>query len=129
MSNNRRGEMSSIETSEQVEVSANKLQILMAQHMSYKENSVKEIAKLKAQIKAREEQIKLCMDALNQMKMMKSSRTKGVGTEKIMQEMTKAKEFDTWLAEHKDEMVDKEYEKYYKQEVDELSKKLEQMFK
>jgi hypothetical protein len=129
MSTLKRKDTSDMEISEQVEVSANKLQILMSQHMAYKENAVKEIAKLKAQLKAKEEQVRLCMDALNQMKIMKASRAKnGVGAERIMQEMTKSKQFDTWLAEHKDELVEKEYEKNYKQEVEDFSRKLEQMF-
>ena len=126
---NKKKDLQEMEVSEQVEVSANKLQILMAQHQTYKENAVGEIARLKAQLKSKEEQIRLCLDALNQMKMMKNTKTKNGGTDKIMEEMAKSKNFDNWLAEHKEELVDKEYEKYYKREVDELNKKLEQMFK
>jgi uncharacterized protein HemX len=130
MSQQRQKNTSDIEQSEQVEVSANKLQILMAQHQNYKEQSVKEFARLKAQLKAKDEQLRLCMDALNKMKTMKSSRMKGgVGTERVMKEMSHAKEFDDWLAKNKDKLVEQEYEKFYKSEVDDFSKKLEQMFK
>jgi len=101
----------------------------MAQHMAYKDNSVKEISKLKAQLKAKDEQIRLCMDALNQMKLMKSSHSNnGAGADKIVKELNKAKDFDVWLEKHKDELVEKEYEKCYKSDVDEFSRKLEQMY-
>lgn len=127
----KRKETSIVEESEQVEVSANKLQMMIAQHQEYKENIAKEMAKLKGQLKAREEQIKLYSSAIDQIQISKQTKSAhaGEGTKKLTEVMTKAKEFDEWYEKNKEELIEKEYAKFYKQEVDELKEKLSRFAK
>lgn len=119
--------MSVSETSEQVEVSANKLQVLIANQLEYKEQCTKEMTKLRGQLKAKDEQLRLYNDAINKLKMMKmqkSSHTNGVGTKRVMDEMSKSRQFDKWFEENKNALVEKEYDEHYKSEVEELRSKL-----
>lgn len=114
---------------EQVEVSASKLQLLIANCQELKEKQAKEISKLKGQLKACEEKIDLYENTIEKLKTMKPSKTpRGEGTKKVIAEITKTREFDEWYEENKDKLIDEQYKRYYKYEVDELKERLNKLF-
>jgi hypothetical protein len=118
------------ETSERVEVSANKLQILIAQSQENKEKFVKQIAQLESQLKAQDEKIKLYENSIQKLKLMKNLKNSrnGEGSKKILEELNKSKKFDEWFSENKNKLVEEYYNKQYKSEVDDLKYKLEHIF-
>lgn len=119
------------EVSERVEVSANKLQILIAQSQENKEKFLKQIAQLESQLRAQDEKIKLYENSIQRLKLTKNlqnSRRNGEGSKKILEELNKSKKFDEWFSENKTKLVEEMYNKNYKSEVEELKSKLEHMF-
>ncbi len=115
-----------ISESEQVEVSASKLQLLLASHHEFKEKHLKEVAQLNAKLKAKEQEIKLYNDAIQKlgtMKKQKNVRT-GDNTRRVIDEINKSKEFDKWYDDNKNRLIEEEYEKNYKSEVDKIQEKL-----
>lgn len=121
--------MSNITESEQVEVSANKLQILIASQQENKEKHLKEVAQLKAQLKAKDLQIKMYDDALVKLQTMKRSKAvkSGDTTRKVMEEMNKTRQFDEWYEKNKEKLIDEEYNKNYRADVELLKNKLSKM--
>ena len=115
--------------SEQVEVSASKLQMLIAANQESKEKHLKEVAQLKAHLKAKEIEIKLYDDAINKMKTMKRSKSAKAGdnTRKVMEEMNKAKQFDEWYEKNKDRLIEEEYNKNHRADVELLRNKLSKL--
>jgi predicted RND superfamily exporter protein len=118
------------EVSEHVEVSANKLQILIAQSQESKEKYVKQMAHLESQLKAQDEKIKLYESAIQRLKLVKNVQQSrnGEGSKRILEELNKAKKFDEWFSENKDKLVEDLYNKQFKTEVDDLKHKLEHLF-
>jgi len=117
------------EESEQVEVSASKLHLLLASQQETKKKCVEQIAKLQAEIKAKDEKIGLYDNALKKMQMMKHTKStvSGENTRKVIEEMQKSKQFDEWLEKNREKMVDAEYKKNYEAEVELLRKKLNEL--
>ena len=115
--------------SEQVEVSASKLQMLIATQQENKEKHLREVAQLKAQLKAKEMEIKLYDDAIHKMKMMRHSKSVKAGdnTRKVMEEMSKSKKFDEWYEKNKEKLIEEEYNKNHKAEVEALKNKLSKL--
>lgn len=115
--------------SEQVEVSASKLQMLVSKHHESKEKYLMEIAQLKAQIRARDEQINLYDNAILKLKLKKDTRSTKTGdnTRKVLEELNRTRQFDEWIEKNKDRLVDEEYNKNYKADVDLLRHKLIQL--
>ena len=118
------------EVSERVEVSANKLQILIAQSQENKEKYLKQIAELESKMRAQDEKLKTYESAVQRMKLMKNMKSSrnGEGSKRILEELQKAKEFDTWFAENKNKLVEKIYNQQYKNEVETLKQQLESLF-
>lgn len=115
--------------SEQVEVSASKLHMLIAAQQENKEKHLKEVAQLKAQLKAKEMEIKLYDDAIHKMKMMKHTKSMKAGdnTRKVLEEMHKSKKFDEWYEQNKEKLIEEEYNKNHKAEVEALRNKLNKL--
>ena len=118
------------EVSEHVEVSANKLQILIAQSQENKEKFLKQIAALESQIKAQDEKIKLYENSIQRFRLMKNVQNSrnGEGSKRILEELNKSKKFDEWFNENKNKLIEELYNKQYKNEVEDLKHKLEHMF-
>jgi len=119
------------ESSEQVEVSASKLQLILENHARYKEEKVKEIACLEAQLRSKDAQIQIYKEALSKlqnMKMIRNPTSNTCGSKKIMEEINKAKQFEQWYVENKTTLVEKIYTTRYKQDVDDLREQLGKLF-
>ena len=111
--------------SEQVEVSASKLQLLLATQQEEKEKHLREVSQLRAQIKARDESIKLYDDAIKHLQLSKKSKQKsGENTKRVIDEINKAKQFEEWYEKNKDKLIEEEYNKNHKAEVELLKNKL-----
>ena len=115
--------------SEQVEVSASKLQMLIATQQENKEKHLKEVAQLKAQLKAKEMEIKLYDDAIHKMKTMRHSKSLKAGdnTKRVMEEISKSRKFDEWYEKNKEKLIEEEYNKNHKAEVEALRNKLNKL--
>ena len=115
--------------SEQVEVSASKLQMLVAAQQENKEKHQKEVAQLKAQLKAKEQQIKLYDDAINKLKLKKDTKSAKSGdcTRKVIDEINKSKQYDEWCEKNKERLIEEEYNKNYKAEIEFLKNKLSKL--
>lgn len=115
--------------SEQVEVSASKLQMLIATQQENKEKHLREVAQLKAQLKAKEMEIKLYDDAIHKMKTMRQSKSVKAGdnTKRVMEEMSKSRKFDEWYEKNKEKLIEEEYNKNHKAEVEALRNKLNKL--
>lgn len=116
---------SDISESEQVEVSASKLKLLLDNQQELKEKHIEEVAKLKAEIRSKNNQLSLYDNAIKQLsgKVHKSVKN-GENTKKVIDAISKMKTFDDWYENNKEKLIEEEYEKNYKFEVDKLTQKL-----
>jgi hypothetical protein len=115
-----------MEVSEQVQVSANQLQMLLAKLQEEKQKYAETISQYEAKLKSKETQIKLYDDAIQKVKL---AKPKTVGnSSRILAEIEKSKKFDEWYEKNKDKMIDDEYSKNYEREVNQLKEKLSKMF-
>lgn len=116
--------------SEQVEVSANKLRTMISNNQEIKEKYLNECAQLKAQLRAKDEKLKVYADAVDKLKSMKLSKqhNDGSGTKKLLEEIAKSKQLDKWYEENKDKLIEDEYDRLYKKEVDDFKNSISKMF-
>jgi membrane protein involved in colicin uptake len=118
-----------MEESEQVQVSANKLQLLIEKQRQEKEENAKNVARLEARIKACEMEKHAYEDALRKASLMKTSKAKHVSdNSKIAEEIEKAKKFDEWYEKNKCKLIEEEYTKNYENDVNKLKERLVRMF-
>ena len=63
------------------------------------------------------------------MKSLKRSKPSksGDNTRRVMEEITKAKQLDEWYEKNKDKLIDEEYNKNYRADVELLKNKLEKL--
>lgn len=115
--------------SEQVEVSASKLQLLIASQQESKEKHLREVAQLNARLRAKEAELKLYDDALQRMKLTRKSKStkSGANTQRVLEEISKSKKFDEWYEQNKEKLIEEEYNKNHKFEVEELRNKLNKL--
>lgn len=114
--------------SEQVNVSASKLEILISKQQTDKEKHARDIAKLKAELMAKEEAIKMYDETLQKMKLTHKTKSQnGAGSKRIQEELNKARQFDEWYEKNRDKMIEEEYNKNHKFEIDSLRDKLSKM--
>lgn len=115
--------------SEQVEVSASKLRWLVMMQQEHKEKHAQEIARLKAYIRGQDEKLKLCDNAIRQLKLGKDTKRakNGDTAKKMMDEIQKAKQFDDWYEKNKEKLIEDEFNKNFKADVELFKSKLCQM--
>lgn len=119
-----------ISESEQVEVSANALQQLLANRQDDKEKYAREICQLNAIIKAKETEIDAYETALKKMSLNKKSNSshKSENSKKIIEELDKTRKFEKWFIENKDKLIEEEYNKSHKAEVEALRNRLSKLY-
>lgn len=112
--------------SEQVEVSANKLQLLITNQQEAKERHYKEIAQLKATIKARDLEVQMYEDAIKKLQLNKQSHSskQNASSRRIMEDISKGKLLDEWYEKNKEKLIEEEYNKNHKNDVESLRAKL-----
>jgi hypothetical protein len=115
-----------MEISEQVQVSANQLQMLLDKLQKEKQKYVELSSQYEAKLKAKEAEIKMYDDTIQKIKL---TKPKPAGSSsKILEQMEKSKKFDEWYEQNKHKLVDEEYAKNYEHEVNQLKDKLSRMF-
>jgi hypothetical protein len=112
---------------EQVEVSASKLQLLLSKYHEDKTKYSEEISKLMAKIKADEAKMAMYEEVLQKMQLGHKTRSakRGDTSRKVTEEIEKINAFDNWYRDNKDKLADECYGKYYAAELDAFKKKME----